>query len=216
VPSSVVSLAKVLPKVASVSSASTNAALLRKTASQPIFGANAPLPPFWYDKGLIWQFINDQLPPNAVPVGADSYPSLVAYMRARGYMLPAASYNQAAVSFTDFPMTYFNDGEGAGGLGTVWGRPQTLSLAARLLSQLFSTAGLELSAPGTTAAALTPGGLTVQGPSGISAVVPAYLLMSPIPNPNSFNFFICWNILSNLVMCIRSGDFESHSRGQSK
>jgi hypothetical protein len=113
-------------------------------------------------------------------------------------------------------MTYFNNGEGAGGLGSVWGRPQTLSLAAGLLSQLSSTAGLELSAPGTTAPALTPGSLTVQGHSGISAVVPAYLLMSPIPNPTASTFFICRNILYNLVRCIRSGDFESHSRSQSK
>jgi hypothetical protein len=189
VPVSATSLAKFIPKLTSVSSAPVNANLVRKTDMGAIFNSSAPLPQFWYDKGLIWQFINDQLPPNAVPVGADSYPSLAAYMRATGKMLPASSYNQAAVSFTDFPMMYFNNGEGIGGVGTVWGRPQTLFFAAGLLSQFFSTAGLALSAPGTTAPALAPGSLTVQGPSGIAAVVPAYLLMSPFPNPNTFNFF---------------------------
>ncbi len=135
VPISAGSLAKFVPKLtsSSVSSASANASLLRKAVLKPVFGDTTPLPQFWYDKGLIWQFINDQLPPNAVPVGADSYASLAAYMRASGQMLPAASYNQAAVSFTDFPMMYFNNGEGIGGVGTVWGRPQTLYFAAGLL-----------------------------------------------------------------------------------
>jgi hypothetical protein len=78
----------VIPKLTSVSSASANTRLLRKVVIRPTYDDITPLPQFWYDKGLIWQFINGQLPPNAVPVGADSYASLVTYMRATEYCSP--------------------------------------------------------------------------------------------------------------------------------
>ena len=100
-------------------------------------------PAYWYERGLLWVFVNGQLPPFASPAGAVDYNSISNYLATDPNRLPAVKYQHALVSAADAPMSYFNNGEGGGGLSAE--RPG----AGARVSRGEAQAGRGLTAVGT-------------------------------------------------------------------
>ena len=161
------------------------------TGLRQLAGVAAP-PAYWYERGLLWVFVNGQLPPFASPAGAVDYNSISNYLATDPNRLPAVKYQHALVSAADAPMSYFNNGEGAGGLGTVWVRRPMVPYAWTLIGDLFTAANLELRQPPPATTSIIPFGLSHVGAAsatGPVTVAPNYLLLSPVPFDGSLTFF---------------------------